>query len=189
VILGLPRGGVPVAFEVAEALDAPLDIVVVRKLGVPFQPELAMGAIGEGGVRILDARVLANIYLGDDDLHAVERRERAALETRIGRLRRGRARVELTDRTAVIVDDGMATGSTARVACAVARQLGAKRVIAAMPVAPVETVANLSEADEIVCVSVPQRFIAVGAHYRDFTPTSETEVITLLDAAAARMQR
>jgi putative phosphoribosyl transferase len=189
VILGLPRGGVPVAFEVAEALDAPLDIVVVRKLGVPFQPELAMGAIGEGGVRVFDTHVLANIYLADDDMHAVERRERAALETRIARLRRGRARVELTDRTAVIVDDGMATGSSARVACSVARQLGAKRVIAAMPVAPVETVANLSEADEIICVSVPQRFIAVGAHYRDFTPTSEKEVISLLDAAAARMGR
>src|ERR1019366_2974024 len=136
VVLGLPRGGVPVAFEVAEALDAPLDVIVVRKLGVPFQPELAMGAIGEGGVRVLNAEVLGLTRVTEEQLRAVETRERSLLEARVARLRRGRERVSLTDRIAVIVDDGIATGSTAQVACEVARRLGAAKVVVAVPVAP-----------------------------------------------------
>ncbi|MGZ5389898.1 MAG: phosphoribosyltransferase, partial [Aeromicrobium sp.] len=110
VVLGLPRGGVPVADEVAKALGLPLDVIVVRKLGVPFQPEVAMGAIGEGGVRVLDADLIARIRITEADLSAVEERERATLEARIARLRRGRPRVDLHGRTAVIVDDGVATG-------------------------------------------------------------------------------
>lgn len=188
VVLGLPRGGVPVAFEVAEALDAPLDVIVVRKLGVPFQPELAMGAIGEGGARVLDAHVIARARINDAELRAVESRERALLEERVERLRRKRERIDLTGRIALIVDDGIATGSTARVACAVARHLGAARVILAAPVAPDDTVRGFAEADEIVCVSVPLQFMAVGHHYRDFSSTSDDEVILLLDNAARRMR-
>ena len=189
VVLGLPRGGVPVAFEVAEALEAPLDVIVVRKLGVPFQPELAMGAIGEGGVRLLDAGILARARVTDTEVAEVERHERAVLEARVARLRRGRRRIDLAGRTAVIVDDGLATGSTARAACQVARRLGAARVIVAVPVAPAETMRHLPEADSVVCVSVPAQFLAVGAHYRDFSPTSEDEVVTLLDTAERRTQR
>ena len=189
VVLGLPRGGVPVAFEVAEALDAPLDVIVVRKLGVPSQPELAMGAIGEGGVRVLDAGVLAHAQVAEEELRTVERRERAMLEARVTRLRRGRERIDLNDRIAVIVDDGIATGSTARVACEVARRLGAAEVVLGVPVAPAETVHDLMGADEVVRVSVPRRFVAVGNHYRDFSPTSDDEVIVLLDVAARRTRR
>jgi putative phosphoribosyl transferase len=152
VVLGLPRGGVPVAFEVAAALGAPLDVIVVRKLGLPFRPELAMGAIGEGGVRVLDPDVLAAARITAAELATVERRERATLQTRVTRLRRGRPRIDLTGRIALIVDDGIATGSTARVACQVARELGAARVIMAAPVAPAETVQKLSAADAVVCV-------------------------------------
>ncbi len=188
VVLGLPRGGVPVAFEVAEALDLPLDVIVVRKLGVPYQPELAMGAIGEGGARVLDARVLAASGVSAKELAAIESRERAELEERVARLRRGRDPVDLTGRIAVIVDDGIATGSTARVACEVARHLGAARVIVAVPVAPVEAARGLPGADEVVCVSAPPELMAVGNHYRDFSPTSDGEVIVLLDAAARRTQ-
>jgi putative phosphoribosyl transferase len=183
VVLGLPRGGVPVAVEVAAALDAALDVVVVRKLGVPFQPELAMGAIGEGGVRVLDNDTIATIGITSDQLLEVEARERDVLEARVAALRRGRARIDLTGRTAVIVDDGLATGSTARVACQVARQLGAARVIVGVPVAPAATVSGLPEADEVVCVLVPRPFGAVGVHYRDFRPIPEAEVLALLDAA------
>lgn len=186
VVLGLPRGGVPVAFEVAGALGAPLDIIVVRKLGVPFQPELAMGAIGENGARVLDAEVLAHSRVTESELRAVETRERAVLAARAARLRRGRVPIDLRGRTAVIVDDGMATGSTARAACQVARQLGASQVIMAVPVAPIETVQNFSEADAVVSVALPDRFIAVGAYYRDFSPTTEDEVVVLLDAAKQR---
>ena len=129
VILGLPRGGVPVAFEVAQALDAPLDVIVVRKLGLPFEPELAMGAIGEGGTRVLDAQVLRHAQVREEELEAVETHERGELEMRVGRLRRGRERIDLHGRVAVVVDDGVATGSTARVACQVARNLGAAMVV------------------------------------------------------------
>jgi len=186
VVLGLPRGGLPVASEVAEALDAPLDVIVVRKLGVPFQPELAMGAIGEGGVEVLDATVWATAQVSEEQLHTVERRERELLDTRVALLRRGRERVDLNGRIAVIVDDGIATGSTARVACEVARRLGAARVVMAVPVASAESVRTLADADEVVCVSVPRWFMAVGNHYRDFSPTGDDVVIALLDEAARR---
>ena len=187
VVLGLPRGGVPVAFEVAAALNAPLDVTVVRKLGVPFQPELAMGAIGEGGVRVLDADVCRSARVSDEDLRIVERRERAKLEARVARYRRGRERVGVTGRVAVVVDDGIATGSTARAACEVARQLGAARVVLAVPVGPERTVRDFPAADEVVCVSASPRLIAVGYHYLDFSPTTDEEVIVLLDAASRRM--
>lgn len=189
VVLGLPRGGVPVAYEVAAALDAPLDVIVVRKLGVPFQPELAMGAIGEGGARVVDHGLVARARVSEQEFAAVERRERALLESRVQRLRRGRGRVALEGRTAVVVDDGMATGSTARAACQVARHLGAGRVVLAVPVAAAETVRDFAEADQVVCVSAPEWFGAVGAFYNDFSPITDDEVIVLLDAAQRRMRR
>jgi putative phosphoribosyl transferase len=188
VVLGLPRGGVPVAFEVAKTLQARLDVIVVRKLGVPFQPELAVGAIGEGGVRVLDDEVLGRTYITDGQLRAVETRERALLETRVASLRRGRKRVSLTGRIAVIVDDGIATGSSAQVACEVARRLGAAKVVLAVPVAPAEILRGLPGADEVVSVAAPRVFFAVGSHYRDFSPTSDNDVIVLLEAAERRMR-
>jgi len=186
VVLGLPRGGVPVAFEVAEALNAPLDVIVVRKLGVPFQPELAMGAIGEGGARVLDADVCRRARISEDDLRSVQRREREELDARVARYRRGRERVDVTGRVAVVVDDGIATGSTARVACEVARQLGAARVVLAVPVGPSAALREFPAADEVVCISAVSRFLAVGYHYLDFSPTSDEQVIVLLEAASRR---
>jgi putative phosphoribosyl transferase len=186
VVLGLPRGGVPVAFEVATGLDLPLDVIVVRKLGVPFQPELAMGAIGEGGVRVLDTELVHRAGITAQEVDAVERRERAALESRVARFRRGRERVDLRSRIAVVVDDGVATGSTARVAGEVARHLGAARVVLAVPVAPIEATAGIPGFDQVECVSTPRPFVAVGHHYRDFSPTSDDEVVVLLDTALRR---
>ena len=188
VVLGLPRGGVPVAAQVARALDAPLDVIVVRKLGVPFQPELAMGAIGEMGTRVLDETLIRHAGITLDEVRDVEDRERAELERRVARLRRGRPRVPLEGRVAVVVDDGLATGSTARVACQVARQLGARRVVLAVPVAPADSVREgIPAADQIVCVRMPEPFVAVGRHYDDFTPTSDEEVIVALDQSARRL--
>ncbi|MGN6441451.1 MAG: phosphoribosyltransferase family protein [Arthrobacter sp.] len=184
VVLGLPRGGVPVAFEVAKALEAPLDVIVVRKLGVPFQPEVAMGAIGEGGVRVLDPRTISMARVSQEDLQQVERQERALLESRVARFRQGRPRINLAGRTVIIVDDGIATGSTARAACQVARHLGAAKVILAVPVAPARAIVELKEPDDVVCLLSPQDFQAVGYYYHDFSPTEDGEVVQLLDAAA-----
>jgi putative phosphoribosyl transferase len=185
VVLGLPRGGVPVAFEVADVLGAPLDVVVVRKLGVPFQPELAMGAIGEGGVRVENPDVLRSAALTELDLEVVEQRERAELERRAHEYRDGRPRLQLRGRCAVIVDDGIATGSTARAACRVVRALGASRVIVAAPVASRLALAELSSvADDVLCVDSPEPFYAVGEWYRDFSQTSDAEVVDLLRRSA-----
>jgi putative phosphoribosyl transferase len=188
VVLGLPRGGVPVAYQVATALDAPLDVIVVRKLGVPFQPEVAMGAIGEDGARVLDQRIVTRAGVSDEEVDEVERHERHELAAGLRRYRRGRDRVDLTGRTAIVVDDGLATGSTARVACRIARQLGASSVVLAVPVGPAETLSEFDEADQVVAVSIPQRFVAVGNHYVDFSPTTDDEVVVLLDRAARRVR-
>lgn len=196
VVLGLPRGGVPVAFEVAEILNAPLDVIVVRKLGVPFQPEFAMGAIGEGNARVVDPHVASAAGVSGASFRAVERSERELLESRVERYRQGRARTDLTNRTALIVDDGIATGSTARVACMVARQLGAAKVILAVPVASSRALSSLTRAgagagagagaDDIVCLVPARNFRAVGSYYRDFSPVGDDEVLQLLDVAARR---
>ena len=163
VVLALPRGGVPVAYQVAEALDAPLDVIVVRKLGVPFQPELGMGAIGEDGVRIVNPEVVRAARVTDDEIAAVERRERAELERRARRFRGDRPRVPLEGRTAIVVDDGIATGSTARAACQVARAHGAARVVLAVPVAPPGWTDRLGDdADDLVCIETPELFWAIG---------------------------
>ncbi|MGY1636193.1 phosphoribosyltransferase family protein [Geodermatophilus sp. SYSU D00742] len=183
VVLGLPRGGVPVAFEVARALGAPLDVVVVRKLGVPTQPELAMGAVGEGGVTVVDQRVVAMAGVGPDDVARAEERERAELARRARRFRGDRPPVPLAGRTAVVVDDGIATGSTARAAGAVVRAQGAGRVVLASPVCARESARALAgEFDEVVCLEVPHRFAAVGRFYDDFRPTPDEEVVALLEA-------
>ena len=184
VVLGLPRGGVPVAFEVAMALQAPLDVLVVRKLGVPFQPELAFGAIGEDGVRVINESVVREARLGADEMAEVEEEQRAELQRRAERFRRGRDRVSLAGRVAVIVDDGIATGATARAACQVARAQGASRVVLAVPVGPDDIAERFAgDADDIVCAQTPPFFFAVGQGYRNFTQTSDDEVVTLLDRA------
>ena len=189
VVLGLPRGGVPVAVEVARALHVPLDVIVVRKLGLPLDPEVAMGAIGEEGVRVLNPRVLTLAGVTEAQIHAAERRERAVLDARVEELRRGRARLDLTGRTALIVDDGVATGSTARAACRVARHLGAERVILAVPVIAAQAEGELQRpageaADEVIAVAAPFGFAAVGQYYRRFDPTEDAEVTALLARAA-----
>jgi predicted phosphoribosyltransferase len=185
VVLGLPRGGVPVAFEVAKALQAPLDVLVVRKLGVPFQPELAFGAIGEGGeVRVINDAVVQDARLSRDDIDAVESEQRSELQRRSERFRGGRGRISLTGRIAVIVDDGIATGATAKAACQVARAQGASRMVLAVPIGPDDIVERFAGiADEIVCLATPAYFFAVGQGYRNFTQTSDDEVIALLDRA------
>ncbi len=184
-VLGLPRGGVPVAFEVASALGAPLDVIVVRKLGVPFQPELGMGAIGEDGVRVLNDEIIGQGWISPEELAAVEATERAELERRALLYRCGRPRQPLEGRTAVIVDDGIATGSTARAACQVARAHGAARVVLAVPVAPPGWEARMADvADELVCVEAPRAFFAIGQFYDDFAQTADSEVTACLADAA-----
>ena len=186
VVLGLPRGGVPVAAELAQVLHAPLDVLVVRKLGLPRQPEVAMGAIGERGARVLNDDVLRYGAVRKSDLEAVERHERAELEARVRRFRGDAPPVDLSGRTAVIVDDGVATGATARVAALVAHELGAASVVLAMPVGAPDSIAELAampEVDEVVCLSTPPGFMAVGMHYLDFRQTSDAEVQQILEAS------
>lgn len=180
VVLGLPRGGVPVAAEVARALQAPLDVIVVRKLGFPRYPEVAMGAIGEGGVRVLDDDLIADAGVDRAAVAAVEAAERVTLDARVARLRHGRPRLDLTGRTAIIVDDGIATGATAAAAVRVARALGAAEVVVAAPVGAPDAVAGLTEADRVVCLLQPVAFGAVGAYYDDFGQTTDDEVAALL---------
>jgi putative phosphoribosyl transferase len=187
VVLGLPRGGVPVAFEVAQALGAPLDVIIVRKLGVPFQPELGMGAVGEDGVRVLNPEVMQPCGISRDDLAAVQARERAAVAARAARYRAVRPREPLAGRVAVVVDDGIATGSTARAACQIARAHGAARVVLAVPVAPAGWQARIGAgADELVCVATPRGFLAIGQCYARFPQVPDEEVLACLERAAAR---
>ncbi|MFN8028129.1 MAG: phosphoribosyltransferase family protein [Acidimicrobiia bacterium] len=190
VLLALPRGGVPVAHEVARALGAPLDVLVVRTLGAPRQPELGVGAIGEGGVRVVSEEIVAATGTTEDQLAAVEARERAEIDRRARAYRGARPMLPVEGRTVVIVDDGIATGGTARAAIAVARAHGAARVIVATPVAPPDTVALLErEADEVVTVATPTGFAAIGEWYDDFSQTTDDEVVELLDAAFDRGTR
>ncbi|UUN28148.1 phosphoribosyltransferase family protein [Streptomyces sp. FIT100] len=186
VVLGLPRGGVPVAFQVARALGAPLDVIVVRKLGVPYHRELGFGAIGEGGVRIISDDIVRRGHVSRKDVESVEQAEHAELARQAERFRAGRERVGIAGRTVIVVDDGVATGATAAAACEVVRAQGAARVVLAVPVAPPDAVAWLrTEADEVVCLSTPRAFSAVGEWYRDFSQTPDDEVVALLERAAS----
>ncbi|MFP4512773.1 MAG: phosphoribosyltransferase family protein [Acidimicrobiales bacterium] len=190
VVVGLPRGGVPVAAEVASRLGAPLDVLLVRKIGVPNQPELAMGAIGEGGVRVVNQDVVRMARVTEDQWAAVEQREWAELERRAERLRGPHPRLSLEGRVVVLVDDGIATGSTARAACRVARAAGAKRVVLAVPVAPGDwTESFAGEADELIAVATPEPFQAVGRWYRRFDATSDEEVEACLSDNADQIDR
>jgi putative phosphoribosyl transferase len=187
VVLGLPRGGVPVAFEVSASLGIPMDVIVVRKLGAPLQPELAMGALGEGGVRVENPEVLKAVGLDESTLDLVVERERHELERRAALYRGSRHRIDLDARRVVIVDDGIATGSTARAAAGVARAQGASHVVVAAPVASRLGRAGLVDVtDEVVCVTVPEPFYAVGEWYVDFSQTSDSDVRDLLARADER---
>lgn len=187
VVLALPSGGVPVAFQVARALEAPLDVLLVRPLGVPFEPELAVGAIGEGGVRVVDEDVVRRAGVTAAALAEVEGRERVLLEARVRRFRRGPPPVPLAGRVVVIVDDGVATGMTERAACQVARAAGAARVVLAVAVAPPGWEAALrGAADDLVCLATPKWFFAVGQFYEDFRPVDDDVVVEYLQRAATR---
>jgi predicted phosphoribosyltransferase len=183
VVLGLVRGGVPVAARVAAALHAPLDVMVVRKLGVPWSPEVAFGALGPGGVVVHNPDVES--LLPADEVEAVVRRESAELERRELRYREGRPALDLAGRVAIIVDDGLATGATARAAAAVARRMDAARVVVAVPVGATEAVSLLrNEADQVVCLVVPSAFGAVSRYYREFPQTTDDEVVAILSRTA-----
>ncbi len=190
VVLGLPRGGIPVAYEVARGLGAPLDVLIVRKLGLLQQPELGMGAIGEGGIRVLNRSVLSAARVTDRELATVEARERHEVERRAQRYRGNRPMVSLQGRTVIIVDDGLATGGTASAAIQVARGQGATRVMLAVPVAPPEAVRSLGrDADEVVTLHMPSDFRSLGQCYVDFSQTSDEEVVRLLADAAATISQ
>ncbi|MGI5212645.1 phosphoribosyltransferase [Plantactinospora sp. CA-290183] len=181
-VLGLVRGGVPVAATVAARLRAPLDVLVVRKLGLPEAPEVAFGAVGPAGVRVLNQQIADRLTFEEED--AVVRRETTELARRERRYRSGRPPLRLDGRTAVIVDDGLATGATARAAVAVARQLGARRVVLAVPVGAPDAYAALSRAaDEVVCPVRPADFGAVSRYYDDFHEVSDDEVVAALTAS------
>ena len=187
VVLALPRGGVPVAFEIADALGVPLDVFLVRKLGVPGYEELAMGAIATGGVRILNDTVIREMQIPAHLIEQATERERAELRRRESLYRGDRPAPELRGRTVILVDDGLATGSTMRAAVAAVRQHQPARVVVAVPVAAPETYAAFtSEVDEILSPFTPENFRAVGQWYADFPQTSDDEVRRLL--AAARTQ-
>jgi putative phosphoribosyl transferase len=181
VVVGIPRGGVPVAAEVAHALGAELEIAVVRKVGAPQNPEYALGALAEGGVQVLDERAVGAVGLSAAGLAELIARSERELEERVRRYRGGRVPIVLTSRTVILVDDGLATGRSARAAVRSLRERGAARVILAVPVASPDAVADLrAEADEVVCVQTPAELWAVGWWYEDFSPTTDEEVAELL---------
>ena len=184
LVLGLPRGGVPVAFEVARALGAPLDIFVVRKLGVPGHEEIAMGAIATGGVGVLNEPVVRGLGIPQSVISAAMEREQRELDRRERAYRGERPAPDVRGKTVILVDDGLATGATMRAAVAALRQQQTKRIIVAVPVAAPETCEELrAEVDEIVCLETPEPFYAVGLWYEDFSQTTDEEVCGLLDRA------
>lgn len=190
IVLGLPRGGVPVACEVAQALRVPLDVFIVRKLGVPGFEELAAGAIASGGVRVLNDDVMRSLPHADAIIEAVTEREKTELERREQSYRDGRPAPQLRDRVVILVDDGLATGATMRAAVKALRQAGAARIVVAVPVGPPETCREMAdEADEAVCATAPESFHAVGQYYDDFAQTTDDEVRDLLARAAEEYPR
>ena len=184
VVLGLPRGGVPVAFEVARALGAPLDVFLVRKLGVPGHEELAMGAVASGGVLVLNDDVIARLGIAPEEIDAVAAKETAELARREQLYRSGRTSPEFGGRTVILVDDGLATGATMRAAITALRQSGPARIIVAVPTAAPDICEEFKkQADEIVCYMTPAPFLAVGRWYEDFGQTTDDEVCALLAQA------
>lgn len=187
IVLGVPRGGVTVAFEVATALGAPLDVFVLRKLGVPGHEELAFGAIGGGGVRVLDPDVIESLGLSQLDVELVTSAEKQELNRRERAYRRGRKPLDVRGLTVILVDDGIATGSSIRAAIRALRQMEPARIVVATPVAPASTCNRLSsDVDELVCVEMPEPFFGVGQFYQDFSQVSDEQVNQLLDRASHR---
>jgi putative phosphoribosyl transferase len=187
VVLALPRGGVPVAFEVAEALNAPLDVFLVRKLGVPCHEELAMGAIAAGGVHVLNREVVRLLHIPDEVLEAVAAREQRELDQRAQRYRDGRPALDVRGRTVILVDDGLATGATMRAAVQALRHQQPAHLVIAVPIAASSTCEELRAAgEEVVCAATPEPFYAVGLWYEDFSQTSDAEVRDLLACSAER---
>jgi putative phosphoribosyl transferase len=185
IVLGLPRGGVPVAYEVAQALRVPLDVFIVRKLGVPGFEELAVGAIASGGVRVLNDDVVRALPNANEIIEAVTQREIAEVQRREQQYRDGRPPPQIENRTVILIDDGLATGATMRAAVKALRQRGAAKIVVAVPVGPPETCKEFEdEADEVVCASAPEYFQAVGQYYEDFSQTTDEEVRELLARAA-----
>ena len=184
LVLGLPRGGVPVAHEVARALGAPLDVFIVRKLGVPGHEELAMGAIASGGVRVLNETVVRSIRIPEEVIDAAARREQRELERRELDYRGSRPAPDVRGRTVILVDDGLATGASMRAAAQALRLLGPARLVIAVPVAAEQTCRELrGQADEVVCSTTPEPFYGVGMWYEDFSQTTDAEVRELLARA------
>jgi predicted phosphoribosyltransferase len=182
VVLALPRGGVPVAFEVARTLNAPLDVFLVRKLGTPGQTELALGAIASGGVRVMNRPLVEYLGIPDRVIDSIAAHEQRELERRERAYRDDRPPIELRDKTIILIDDGLATGSTMRAAIAALKRQEPTRIIVAVPVAPASTCEELrEEVDEVVCPLLPEEFDGVGRWYDDFSQTSDDEVRTLLE--------
>src|ERR1022692_5256940 len=185
IVLAAPRGGVPTSFEVATSLKVPLDVFVLRKLGVPGREELAFGAIASGGVRILDRETVQGLRLTDLDVERVTRAETRELERRERSYRGGKPALNISGLIAILVDDGIATGSSMRAAIRALRQMKPARIVIAVPVAPLSTCSELQfEVDELVCLEMPEPFYGVGQFYDDFTQVSDEEVIELLDRSS-----
>jgi putative phosphoribosyl transferase len=184
VVLALPRGGVPVGFEIARALDAPLDIVLVRKIGVPWQPELALGAVVDGADPqvLINRNLVAELVIDERYINSETARQLDEIERRRKLYLGDRPPEPLAGRTVIVVDDGIATGSTVRTALRAVKKAGAGKIVLAVPVAPADALEQLkAEVDEIVCLSSPRRFIAVGAHYAEFAQLADADVIALLE--------
>lgn len=184
IVFGLPRGGVPVAFEVAHALNVPLDVFVVRKLGVPWQPELAMGAIASGGVPLLNPQIVKQYGISEKEVQDVISREQRELERREKQYRGSRPAVDVHGKTVLLVDDGLATGATMRAAVEALRNAGAEKIVVAVPVSSPDVCESFRGlADDVLCAVTPEPFHAVGLWYQDFSPTTDQEVYDLLSRA------
>jgi len=186
IVLGLPRGGVVTAAAIAEALELPFDVLVVRKLGTPGQEELAMGAIGPGGIRVLNEDVVGALRISDSQIEAETRHETEELERREALFRGGQAPLQLEGKIVILVDDGLATGSTMAAAVSVVRRHHPAKIVLAVPVAPIDTVERFEPmVDELLCLETPSPFYAVGSWYSDFTQVEDDEVVRLLERARA----
>jgi putative phosphoribosyl transferase len=184
IVLGLPRGGVPVAYEVAKALNAPLDVFIVRKLGAPNQPELAMGAIGSGDVQVMNDQIVQQAGISEQQINRVLTEERKALKNREEKYRGSRPDIDVKGKIAILVDDGLATGASMRAAITALKELSPKKIVVAVPTAPQDTVQSMkSEVEEVICLITPTPFWGVGGSYQNFTQTSDEEVRDLLAKA------